>query len=389
MARAHRTSLVPQFDAFPLTWTHDGSRQDSTTDSGYVSTVAAEQGYSDAIFLKSQGGREIVTILGPVCYKTMRYACNSETPKIGPFYVRWETLATGTQNYFGIAHIDSIEPTVPAQNYYNLSIADDANGNVLACWTENIGGSEIWCQAFDASRNKIGTPLQVEALAGTRDRISEGIHRTYAIGAMDVGHFMITYSQNNRIYLRSIQLGAGSISRGSARLVSPAGNFCAFPNLAINSNHIAVAYFRHAPDASNRRIEIIRMERQGLSLPVADTTIRILPRNITFTTQLTERRFQQSYNSPAIAVDTLGNILVGYNYEMDARITSFVNVPVYFNNGAYTSNALELRHPLATSPLTSGDSVQFTALQLMGERTNAAQVFYKPLPKVHLATLKA
>lgn len=284
-------------------------------------------------------------------------------------YFRWERVQSPLIHKLDsvdILHTGTASVGVNAVAYH-LAAASDGQGSVLAAWTDSIGGARLWMRAYNALRNPVGTDIiAVEAM--DRRAEGEGMYRTYALRHMQDSTYLLAYSLSGVVLLRQIVVTASGPLVGAPLTVSLPGQLAVFPDLSVGVSHVAISFWR-GNTAINRMPEIVRFARTGTVL--GDTLVRNYGTNIAFTLTSTDAGFRlHGRNIVSISVDSVGNVLTGYNQARQAKITAYANRNRYWTNGFFLSNALELRANGVTANLENADSVRFLDFRMFGRTAN-------------------
>lgn len=308
---------------------------------------------------------ELVTIIGPF-RGYVEGAQNSYT-----VHVRWESISTPM-----IYAVDSF--TVPTKaGLYHVAVAADSLKQSVIAWVDSAG-TTLSIQAYhntfattSGAALRRGASVQVSTGLSISTTRSDTLDRNFNIRSIAENIFLITYARSNHIYYRQIDISSGASVLGPETQVSNAGDPCKYPDLAASGTHVAFAYARVG--ASGNRPEIVRYALSGTTLsnpvrvlysgnPATFFTVgdNVLAANLDMATALSHA------GRVAVAVDTLGRVLVGFNQERNARAVAYRDRDVFFTSGTFTSRPITL----GVSAVQAGDSVQFGAYSLQGTQTN-------------------
>lgn len=311
---------------------------------------------------------DLVAIHGP----SLRYGPNSTA-----IMVRWEQETTHLFHA-----IDSI--VVPnAYGVYHVDVAADPAQKVLAGWT-NETGQTLNLLAWDnnyttGSPSRLGNVVTISSI-DIGANLADSMSANFSLQSLTDDLFIITYARSGVIYYQTADISGGSIVLSGESRVSLPGNSCWRPEVSVNDEYMAFAFYRLSSGLP--RPEIVRMQHLGLS--VTDTLVRTYGTNgLTFNTieqgvaskDITVTHHLHFPGRIGVSVDTAGSMVIGFNHERNAQLVGFRNQRIYFDQGTWISQPLDLITAGVSATLQAGDSVRFLSSHLYGNETSYVELF--------------
>ncbi|HSQ41097.1 MAG TPA: hypothetical protein VLM37_02325, partial [Fibrobacteraceae bacterium] len=323
---------------------------------------------------------DVVCIHGPSRTQTTY----GNTAKI---FVRWER-PTDTSIYAIDSQAVSSGTSSAHVGLYHVAVAVDSDKRVLAGWT-NYSAQTLYLQAYDSSYSS-GTITRLGSLTSFPSTLDTGLttmdtlYRNFAIQNLQEDLFLVAYARSNQICYRMVDISGGAPSVSSETVVSLAGERCRFPDIAVNQNWVAFSFFRDTTDGKIPEAVVFRRSGTTLTDSMVVSYGRVTfntladgyatPMSTTSNSRYQHVRHLSQPGRVAVALDSAGALLLGFNQERNARLAGYRNCDVYFDTATWFSQALDLRGDSVDYTMESGDSVRFLSTSLSGTSTTYAQL---------------
>lgn len=251
----------------------------------------------------------------------------------------------------GVTVIDTIlEPT--NTRALSMVVRSNSTGNSLVLWYGD-GDDNIYGVAYDNTLTQLGT-FPMTQITNTGDVYGKNIQQAlprqkfFDAIAIDTDKYIVVYGKSNfDLFWRTIDISTGVVGVEQS-LVS--GNY-QLPSLTITDDYFAFAYFEdkgggnYSLKTTLHNIVGVTPNRSIEFPAFLDTTA--VAWDISFANSINQKGVH-GLNAPSIAVDTLGDFVVGFNHELDARLAGWRNVYFYKDSATFTSRDLLIATPTVT-----------------------------------------
>jgi hypothetical protein len=243
----------------------------------------------------------------------------------------------------------------------DFAIAADSQANSLMLFTQ---GGSLYYTGYDSTRATVtGSAQLLQSAIDVGDGVTTHYYRPYAVVALYTGRFMVVYGKGARLVYRLITLpvnGIVTLSVGGETFLSPVGVTSYFPSVASSSRSTVVAWFTRTA-ADNHRLVAAVFNRSPSGIDIASRKdFEIADDAVGFTEVGSSWYPWHYFKAPGLAVDSAGNIVVGYDDGFHAKVALVGNSAVRHDSGAFVSKVLRIAHPILGRQFISGvDSAEF------------------------------
>lgn len=243
--------------------------------------------------------------------------------------VRWENISSGSSQ-----SVNFSRPGVSLME--DFAVGADAAGNALILWRE---ADTLMAIGYTSGQTVVMNARPVAGGPISGELVPAHSYRSYGVAPLSNNNFVITYARSGQIFYRTVDIQNNLL--GTETALTASGFDCIYPDVSVSSGYILFTWYGNT-NGGTRQVSASRFTLSGGAIQSSSRAdYRVSLADVSFNVGEGWKPWH-NFRVPVGAINDIGDFAVAYDHEFGAKLSAWVNLPLFWDTASFTSRTIRL-----------------------------------------------